>query len=65
MTLPPKIARRGFSDYLLAAEALLLLVLFRVCLAMVPVRRIIHAITPARAKPRSGISSKRGVWSGR
>jgi hypothetical protein len=42
-------------DLLLAAEALVLLVLFRVCLAVIPVRRIIKAITPspnqAAAKP--------------
>jgi len=45
MTLLAKIARRRPADLLLAVEAFLLLAFFRVCLAVVPVRRIIGAIT--------------------
>lgn len=36
--------RRGLADWMLAAEALVLLAGFRVALAMVPVRRIIGAV---------------------
>jgi hypothetical protein len=50
MTLLAKIARRGPADLLLAAEALALLVFFRVCLAAVPVRRIIGTMTRGHAK---------------
>jgi hypothetical protein len=49
MTLPAKIMRRGPSDVLLTAEALVLLAFYRVCLALVPVRTIIKSIT--RAQP--------------
>jgi hypothetical protein len=45
MTLVAKMVRRGPADLLLAAEAMILLVFFRVCLAVVPVRRIILAVT--------------------
>jgi hypothetical protein len=45
MTLLAKIVRRGPADLLLAAEALLLLAFFRMCLALVPVRRIIGMVT--------------------
>ncbi|MGA1983783.1 MAG: lasso peptide biosynthesis B2 protein [Acidobacteriaceae bacterium] len=45
MTLLGKMVRRKPADLLLAAEALALLAIFRVCLAVVPVRRIIGAIT--------------------
>jgi hypothetical protein len=45
MTLLGKIVRRKPADLLLAAEALALLAIFRVCLAVVPVRRIIGVIT--------------------
>jgi hypothetical protein len=48
MTLPVKKVRRGPADLLLVLEALALLAFFRVCLALVPVRRIIKAITPNR-----------------
>lgn len=49
MILLGKIARRGPAEMLLAAEALALLVIFRVCLAVIPVRRIIRAITHGKA----------------
>ena len=45
MTLLAKIVRRRPGDLLLAAEALVLLAFFRVCLVVVPVRRIIRTIT--------------------
>ena len=45
MRLFPRIVRRRPSELLLAAEALLLLVFFRVCLVVVPVHRIILTIT--------------------
>ncbi len=45
MTLLSKIARRWPADLLLAAEAFVLLTVFRVCLALMPVRRIIRFIT--------------------
>jgi len=45
MRVFPRIVRRRPSELLLAAEALLLLVFFRVCLVMVPVHRIILTIT--------------------
>ena len=50
MTLLGKMVRRGPADLLLAAEALALLVFFRVCLAAVPVRRIIGTITRGHAE---------------
>ena len=60
MTLPGKIARRGPANLLLAAEALVLLVMFRICLALIPVRRIIKAITPNQAtKPADVTASDR------
>jgi hypothetical protein len=49
MTLLANIFRRRPGDLLLAAEALVLLAFFRVCLALMPVRRIIRAITHGRA----------------
>jgi hypothetical protein len=49
MTLLAKIVRRRPTDLLLAAEALVLLAFFRVCLAVMPVRRILRAITHRRA----------------
>lgn len=49
MRLPSKLARRGLADVLLAGEALALLVVFRAALAMMPVRRIIAAVTRGRA----------------
>ncbi len=44
-------ARRRPTDLLVAAEALLLLAFFRVCLALVPVRRLLRMVTrgPASA----------------
>jgi hypothetical protein len=45
MSLLAKAARRRPADLLLMAEALVLLAFFRVCLAVVPVRRIIRAVT--------------------
>ena len=45
MMLLSKITRRSPADLMLAVEAFLFLTLFRICLALVPVRRIIRAIT--------------------
>jgi hypothetical protein len=45
MTLLGKVVRRKPAELFLTAEALMLLAIFRVCLAVVPVRRIIGAIT--------------------
>jgi hypothetical protein len=42
------VARRGPGEWLLAAEALLLLAVFRVGLAVVPVHRIMKAVTRGR-----------------
>ena len=42
MTLLVKIIRRHPEDLLLAAEAFVLLAFFRVCLALLPVRRILR-----------------------
>jgi Transglutaminase-like superfamily len=50
MTTSGKTVRRGPADWLMALEALALLVIFRVCLALVSVRRIIKAITPNRGE---------------
>lgn len=49
MTSPGDHVRRGPADWLLALEALALLVIFRVCLAVAPVRKIIRMITPNHA----------------
>jgi hypothetical protein len=68
MTLRGETVRRGPSDLLLALEALALLVIFRVCLALVPVRRIIKAITPNRAATNPGgneIASERDLEAAR
>jgi len=54
MTLLAKIVRRGPREALLAAEAVALLGFFRVCLAVVPVRRILRAITPGNASAKGG-----------
>ena len=48
MTLLGKIARRRPADLFLVAEAAVLLTFFRVSLALVPVRRIVSAITRGR-----------------
>jgi hypothetical protein len=48
MNVFAKVLRRSPSDLLLATEALTLLALFRICLALVPVRRIISATTNGR-----------------
>ena len=45
MPLLTKVARRRPADLFLAAEAFLFLTVFRICLALIPVRRIIRAIT--------------------
>lgn len=52
MTLLAKVARRGPADLLMVAEALVLLAFFRVCLAVVPVRRIIGTVTRGKAEPK-------------
>jgi hypothetical protein len=44
------IARRTPAETLLAIEAFLLLAVFRACLALVPVRRILRAITHTRSE---------------
>ena len=49
MKLPAKMVRRGPADLLLAAEALVLLAFYRVCLVLIPVRVILRSI--ARAQP--------------
>jgi hypothetical protein len=49
MAFLSKMARRGAADVLLAGEALGLLVVFRTALAMMPVRKIIGAVTRGRA----------------
>jgi hypothetical protein len=54
MTLLAKIVRRKPADLFLAAEALALLAIFRVCLAVVPVRRIVGAITHGQRAQTSG-----------
>jgi hypothetical protein len=41
----------------MAAEALVLLAIFRVCLAVVPVRRIIGAITHRKAGPETSVAA--------
>jgi hypothetical protein len=53
MRLPTRIVRRRPAELLLATEALLLLLFFRVCLVMVPVYRIIRAITHGPALERT------------
>ena len=45
MSLLAKVARHRPADRLLAAEALFWLALFRFCLAVVPVRTILRAMT--------------------
>lgn len=55
MTLLAKIVRRRPGDLLLAVEALVLLAIFRVCLALVPVRRIIRAVTHKRTETSNGV----------
>jgi Transglutaminase-like superfamily len=52
MTLLVKIIRRHPSDLLLAAEAFVLLAFFRVCLALLPVRRILYMATRGDAATR-------------
>ncbi|MDP9049688.1 MAG: lasso peptide biosynthesis B2 protein [Acidobacteriota bacterium] len=61
MTLLKESQRRGPADLLLALEALVLLVFFRICLAIVPVRKIIRAITPGGAVASA---EERGTASG-
>ncbi|HEX9200601.1 MAG TPA: lasso peptide biosynthesis B2 protein [Acidobacteriaceae bacterium] len=54
MTLLVKIIRRHPADLLLAAEAFVLLGFFRVCLALLPVRRILRMVTHGEAGLKSG-----------
>jgi Transglutaminase-like superfamily len=54
MTLLAKVVQRRPGDLLLAVEALVLLAIFRVCLALVPVRRIIRAVTHKRTETSNG-----------
>jgi hypothetical protein len=61
MTLAARIARRGPVDLLLAIEALALLAFFRICLAVIPVRRIIQAI----ASDQPGVKAAEVVYSDR
>jgi hypothetical protein len=49
MTLGGKMFRRGPADVLLAMEAWVLLAFFRICLAVVPVRRIIPMVLRRRS----------------
>jgi hypothetical protein len=63
MTLLTKIVRRRPAELLLAAEALTLLAFFRVCLALIPVRRIIQSIThgPAGVAPVAELGETAGA----
>jgi len=54
MTVLAKIIRRHPADLLLAAEAFVLLAFFRVCLALLPVRRILRMVTRGDAGVKSG-----------
>jgi len=72
MTLLGKIVRRGPAELFLTAEALVLLVIFRVCLAVVPVRRIIGAIAhgkraqtsdDAAVAERAAFTARRVQWA--
>jgi hypothetical protein len=55
MTLTARVVRRGPADLLMAAEALALLAAFRLCLAIVPVNKIMDAITHSKiAAPQPG-----------
>jgi len=58
MSILTRIARHPPADLVLAAEALLLLAFFRACLALMPVHRIIRAITHGRAAQTESISDK-------
>jgi len=60
MTLVTRMVRRSPADLLLAAEAILLLVFFRICLALMPVRRIIRAITHGPTS-NSGAATREGA----
>lgn len=63
--------QRGPSEWMLAAEALVLLVGFRIALACLPVRRIIAAITSGRAEETAGaletddtrVTARRVQWA--
>ena len=63
--------RRGLADWMLAAEALVLLAVFRVVLACVPVRRIIAAVTrgcaggtpPTEDTNQTGTIARRVQWA--
>jgi hypothetical protein len=48
MTLIGKAVQRRLADLLLAAEAAVLLMIFKLCLALLPVRRILGAVTRGR-----------------
>jgi len=66
MSLLAKLARRSPSDLFLAAEALTLLVLFRIALAFIPVRKIIPTLTRNRplADPHpDDIRTRRVRWA--
>lgn len=69
------LVRRSLADWLLTVEALLLLAIFRAALALVPVRRIIAAVThraetgsshvdasPA-ANPQTEAAARRVQWA--
>lgn len=51
MSLLARIARRRPAELLLAAEAVTLLAVFRICLAVIPVRRIIGTIARGKVEP--------------
>lgn len=64
MSLFGKIVRRKPADLLLAAEALVLLAVFRVCLALVPVRRIIRGLTHGQAgEAAKDATASEAAWS--
>jgi hypothetical protein len=60
VTLLRKIIRRRPADLLLVAEAMVLLAFFRICLAVMPVRRIIRAITHGGAEDAGGKTISHG-----
>jgi hypothetical protein len=57
MPLLTQIARRPVPDLLLAAEAVFLLAFFRVCLALFPVKKIIHTLTRTPQSPAATLNT--------
>ena len=69
MSVVRAMGRRGPADLLLAAEAAILLGFFRICLAIMPVRRILRMITgghphaPQAAGERELAAARRVQWA--